>query len=219
MIIQDTQLIILNYKRLDNVLKIVYKFQDFIPIMVINNGSNAKINVPKVIFHNNEENKWCIDRWYWAAKSKFKYSIVLDDDILPTKHCLFTLRKNITKFPTSLISIYGKNGVSRAKKYKDLTDVWCIDKKVDFAIGSCIIVDNEMLRKIFDTYIRPWGTIKRGDDLLISLAFSHFFKSKHRTIGTEVTLLDEKTVGLNKHPEHYKMRWKVIEDFKRLHYE
>ena len=217
MILKDTQLIILNYKRMDNVLKIAYKFQGFIPILIVSNNPKITIEIPKILIHNNNKNNWCIERWYWAQKSKFKYSIILDDDILPTKHCLFKLRKMIEKYPTSIISIYGKNNLNNSKKYKDLTDVWCVDRNTDLAIGSCLIVDNNNLRKIFNDYIKPWGYIKRGDDLLISLSFSHFFKSIHKTINTEVTLLDEMNVGLNKSSEHYKLRWKVVEDFKKLH--
>ena len=217
MILKDTQLIILNYKRMDNVLKIAYKFQGFIPILIVNNNPKITIEIPKILIHNNNKNNWCIERWYWVQKSRFKYSIILDDDILPTKHCLFKLRKMIEKYPTSIISIYGKNNLNNSKKYKDLTDVWCVDRNIDLAIGSCLIVDNNNLRKIFNDYIKPWGYIKRGDDLLISLSFSHFFKSIHKTINTEVTLLDEMNVGLNKSSEHYKLRWKVVEDFKKLH--
>ena len=95
MILKDTQLIILNYKRMDNVLKIAYKFQGFIPILIVNNNPKITIEIPKILIHNNNKNNWCIERWYWAQKSKFKYSIILDDDILPTKHCLFKLRKMI----------------------------------------------------------------------------------------------------------------------------
>ena len=217
MILWDTQLIILNYKRIDNVLRIVYAFQGFMPIIVVNNGSKTKMGVPKVLFHNNEENKWCIDRWYWANKSKFKYSIILDDDILPTKHCLLTLRKTIEKYPTSLVSIYGKNNLKDAKSYKELKDVWCVDRDVDIAVGSCVAVDNDSLRAVFDDYIKPWGTIKRGDDILVSLSMSHFYKNKHKTISTEVTLLPEKDVGLNTHTNHEELRWKVVEDFQNLH--
>ena len=217
MILQDTQLIILNYKRLDNVLRIVYAFQRFMPIVVVNNGNKTKMDISKVLFHNNEENKWCIDRWYWANKSKFKYSIILDDDILPTKHCLLTLRKTIEKYPTSLVSIYGKNNLKDAKSYKELKDVWCVDRDVDIAVGSCVAVDNDSLRAVFDDYIKPWGTIKRGDDILVSLSMSHFYKNKHKTISTEVTLLPEKDVGLNTHTNHEELRWKVVEDFQNLH--
>ena len=176
-----------------------------------------KFGISKVLFHNNEENKWCIDRWYWANKSKFKYSIILDDDILPTKHCLLTLRKTIEKYPTSLVSIYGKNNLKDAKSYKELKDVWCVDRDVDIAVGSCVAVDNGSLRAVFDDYIKPWGTIKRGDDILVSLSMSHFYKNKHKTISTEVTLLPEKDVGLNTHKNHEELRWKVVEDFQNLH--
>jgi len=217
MILQDTQLIILNYKRLDNVLRIAYAFQGFMPILVVNNGNSTKLEVSKVLFHNNEENKWCIDRWYWANKSKFKYSIILDDDILPTKHCLLKLRKTVGKYPTSLISIYGKNNLEDAKSYEELKDVWCVDKDVDIAVGSCVAVNNDSLRVIFDDYVKPWGIIKRGDDILVSLSMSHFYKTKHKTISTEVTLLPEKDVGLNTHKNHEELRWKVVEDFKNTY--
>ena len=46
---------------------------------------------------------------------------------------------------------------------------------------------------------------------------SHFYKNKHKTISTEVTLLPEKDVGLNTHKNHEELRWKVVEDFQNLH--
>ena len=77
--------------------------------------------------------------------------------------------------------------------------------------------DNDSLRAVFDDYIKPWGTIKRGDDILVSLSMSHFYKNKHKTISTEVTLLPEKDVGLNTYTNHEELRWKVVEDFQNLH--
>ena len=217
MILRDTQLIILNYKRLDNVLRIVYTFQGFMPILVVNNNPTVSLSIPKILVHNNKENKWCIERWYWAANSNFKYSIILDDDILPTKHCLLTLRKEIIKSSDSLISIYGKNNLKSASSYDDLTDVWCVEKEIDLAVGSCLIVDNQSLKNIFNEYIKPWGHIKRGDDILVSLSMSHFYKKRHKTIATEVTLLPEKNVALSDDKEHKSLRWKVVEDFKNTY--
>ena len=56
MILRDTQLIISNYKRLENVLRIAYTFQGFMSILVVNNGNSTKLGISKVLFHNNEEN-------------------------------------------------------------------------------------------------------------------------------------------------------------------
>ena len=213
MVLRDTQLIILNYKRIENVLKIVYKFQDFMPILVINNNPELRLEIPRVLIHNNKENKWCIERWYWAEKSSFEYSIILDDDICPTKHCIHKLRKTIKEYPKSLVGIYGKNNLKSATKYEELTDVWCVDKQVDLCIGSCLIVKNQSLKEIWNDYVKPWGIQDRGDDLLISLALSHKNSSKHRTISTEVELLSEGNVGLNLSKDHYPKRWSVIKKF------
>ena len=57
MILRDTQLIILNYKRLENVLRIAYAFQGFMPILVVNNGNSTKLEVSKVLFHNKSGQK------------------------------------------------------------------------------------------------------------------------------------------------------------------
>ena len=43
MIMRDTQLIILNYKRLENVLRIAYRFQGFMPIVIVNNGQKSNL--------------------------------------------------------------------------------------------------------------------------------------------------------------------------------
>ena len=51
--LKDTVLIILNYKRLSNVNKLVEKFNKKLPILVINNNSDVKLSNfsgAKVIF-------------------------------------------------------------------------------------------------------------------------------------------------------------------------
>ena len=42
---------------------------------------------------------------------------------------------------------------------------------------------------------------------------SDYYKTRPKIIKTEVSLLDEGDVGLNKHPEHFVKRWKVIRNF------
>ena len=49
---------------------------------------------------------------------------------------------------------------------------------------------------------------------LIKLLLS---KTKHKIISTEVKLLPENEVGLNRHKNHEELRWKVVEDFQNLH--
>ena len=212
--LKDTVLIILNYKRLSNVNKLVEKFNKKLPILVINNNSDVKLSNfsgAKVI--NNNENRWCIERWRVAKDLNFKYAILLDDDIDPSFHCIITLRTQIEKTPDRLISIYGRSGINKVSRYEDLSSEWCIDTESDIAVGACISVSIPHLKTIWKDYLEPWGTKDRGDDIQVSLSMSDYYKTRPKIIKTEVSLLDEGDVGLNKHPEHFVKRWQVIRNF------
>jgi len=213
--LKDTVLIILNYKRLSNVNKLVEKFNKKLPILVINNNSDVKLSNfsgAKVI--NNNENRWCIERWRVAKDLNFKYAILLDDDIDPSFHCIITLRTQIEKTPDRLISIYGRSGINKVSRYEDLSSEWCIDTESDIAVGACISVSIPHLKTIWKDYIEPWGTKDRGDDIQVSLSMSDYYKTRPKIIKTEVSLLEEGNVGLNKHPDHFSKRWDTIRNFR-----
>jgi hypothetical protein len=53
----------------------------------------------------------------------------------------------------------------------------------------------------------------RGDDILISYLIKKQFNHEHlNTISGKVLNLDEGKVGLNKHPDHFSMRWEVLQE-------
>lgn len=212
--LKDTVLIILNYKRLDNIYHLLNKFKDKLPIYIINNNPDYRIyHMPGAYVINNLENRWCIERWRVAKDLDYKYAILLDDDIDPTFHCIMRLRIEIEKYPDRLISIYGRSGISTVTRYEDLSSQWCIDAESDIAVGACLAVSIPHLSHIWNDYIEPWGTQDRGDDIQVSLSMSDYYKTRPKIIKTEVSLLDEGDVGLNKHPEHFVKRWQVIRNF------
>ncbi len=212
--LKDTVLIILSYKRPRNIALLVTKFRHKIPILVINNNPEVTLKPSDgVAVINNKENHWCIERWKIAKDLNFKYAILLDDDIDPSYDCLATLRREIEKTPDRLVSIYGRSGIALSNDYENLESHWCIDSEVEIAVGACIAVSIPHLKLIWKDYLDPWGIRDRGDDIQVSLAMTDYYKKKHRTVKTEVTLLEEGDVGLNKHPDHFRKRWQVIQNF------
>jgi len=213
--LKDTILIILSYKRPDNIAKLIAKFKDKLPMLIINNNPDVSLNpIPGVAVINNKENRWCIERWRVAKELSCCYAIILDDDIDPSFHCIIRLRQEIEKTPDRLVSIYGRSKISLANDYESLKSHWCVDSEVDIAVGACVAVSIPHLKKIWDNYLDPWGIQDRGDDIQVSLSMTDYYKKKHRTIKTEVNLLEEGSVGLNKHPDHFRKRWEVIHKFR-----
>lgn len=213
--LKDTILIILNYKRPANIAKLINKFKGKLPILIINNNPDIKLSpIPGVGVINNSENRWCIERWRVAKDLSCRYAILLDDDIDPSFHCIIRLRQEIEKTPDRLVSIYGRSEISLANDYESLKSHWCVDSEVDIAVGACVAVSIPHLKKIWDNYLDPWGIQDRGDDIQVSLSMTDYYKKKHRTIKTEVNLLEEGSVGLNKHPDHFRKRWEVIHNFR-----
>ena len=43
----------------------------------------------------------------------------------------------------TIVGIYGKANVPKASRYEMLTDHWCVNKKVDFLVGSIVMVKQE----------------------------------------------------------------------------
>lgn len=213
--LKDTVLIILSYKRIENIYILVEKFAGKLPILIINNNPKLTINqFPGAGVINNSKNRWCIERWRVAKDLKYKYAIILDDDINPSFHCVMRLITEIRKTPDRLISIYGRSGIDKVSRYEDLSSEWCIDTESDIAVGACLSVSIPHLKTIWKDYLEPWGTKDRGDDIQVSLSMSDYYKTRPKIIKTEVSLLEERDVGLNKHPEHFIKRWRVIQDFR-----
>ena len=108
------RIILLNYKRPNNTLKIVKAFKDFYPITVINNNPDAPFPVSGVDVINNDTNYKCMERWVRCFSYTEDFKLILDDDILPHK----TLIDKMLQLNEPIVGIYGKSGVAKAKSYR-----------------------------------------------------------------------------------------------------
>ena len=67
------------------------------------------------------------------------YKLVLDDDLLPSP----LLVKKMLSLDQTIVGVYGKANVPKASRYEMLTDHWCVNAKVDFLVGSIVMVKQE----------------------------------------------------------------------------
>lgn len=202
------RIIILNYKRPKNVKAICDALHKNFKITVINNNPAESFSYPKVEVINNSKNQYCIERWIRCFDYPEEFKLIIDDDLLP--HPL--LIKKMYDMKQDIIGIYGKTNVSKAKNYLQLTDHWCKNKEVDFLVGSVIMIKQDSLNKIRDIIFKHKEMV-RGDDILVSYAIKRVCNLKHLlTVTGKVLNLGEGDVGLNKHPDHYPLRWEVLQE-------
>ena len=203
------RIIILNYKRPENVKAICDTFHRTVPITIINNNPNKpfEYHSRNVEVINNNKNKMCIERWLRCYDYPEKFKLVLDDDLLPSPLLIQKLRSR----DVPLIGIYGKSGVEKATKYQELKDHWCKNSRVDFLVGSIMLVKQEALDAIKEDLFR-YKDINRGDDIIVSyLIKKHYNLSTLDTVVGKVLSLPEGEVGLNRDPDHFRMRWEVLQ--------
>lgn len=203
------RIIVLNYKRPDNVRAICDTFHRSVPITVVNNNPSLTFDYRSrnVEIVNNDTNKYCIDRWIKCYNYPEPYKLILDDDLLPSP----LLVRKLVQRDQPIIGIYGKSGVEKAKKYKDLRDHWCKNSRVDFLVGSVVMVKQEALDAVKDDLLN-YTSLIRGDDILVSyLIKKHYNLKTLDTVVGKVLNLPEGDVGLNRDPEHFKIRWEVLQ--------
>ena len=202
------RIIILNYKRPKNVKAICDALCKNFKLTIINNNPNEPFEYKNAEVINNSENKYCIERWVRCFDYPEEYKLILDDDLLP--HPL--LIKKMYDMQQDIVGIYGKYGIKKAKNYKQLKDSWCVNKQVDFLVGSIIMVKQSCLDAVKSDILDATNMV-RGDDILVSyLIKKHFNHQYLNTISGKVLSLDEGDVGLNKHPDHFSKRWEVLQE-------
>ena len=211
---RNIRLIILNYKRRKNVYNIAKVYSKVMPVSVVNNNPTSPfpyVGHPIDVV-NNEKNWFCMERWVRCFDYPEEYKLIVDDDILPH----LSLVKKLYNKDLPIVGVYGKTGVENANSYSELTDHWCEDAKVDFLVGSVILVKQSILDKIKSQIFKTNYPV-RGDDIIISyLIKKELNLDKLETVSGKVDNLDEGDAGLNKHPDHFNMRWKVVEKFKNI---
>ena len=209
----DIRLIVLNYKRSVNVHTIVKTYKKYFPITVVNNNPSEAfpyLGKPVDVINNNK-NYFCMERWIRCYEYPEPYKLVLDDDILLDYKTIIRMREKIQ----TIVGIYGKSNVSKASCYEELQDNWCVDSDNDFLVGSAIMVRQEDLNKI-RLDLEKIGYPERGDDIIVSYLLKKHCNCSLQTISGRVLNLPEGDHGLNQDPNHFSMRWKVVEKFKNL---
>jgi hypothetical protein len=209
----DIRVIVLNYKRPENVQKIIDAYKNIFPVTVINNNPDQPfpyLGQPIDVI-NNEENFYCMERWVRCFDYDEPYKFVLDDDLIVDPSSIIRMRKK----RQHAVGIYGKSGVSKSTNYQSLSDHWCVDSEVDFLVGSGILIRQEKLDDIKE-YIDRIGYPIRGDDIIISYFLKKYCGSRLSTTAAKVINLPEGNSGLNTNPNHFALRWKVVEKFKNI---
>ena len=207
------RLVILNYKRPDNVKKIVFSLKKIFPkITIINN--NPEYSLPYygngVDVINNQRNFFCMERWIRCFEYPEEFKLIIDDDILPSPQLI----KNMLKSNLPITGIYGKRGVSFATSYNELEDAWSVGK-VDILVGSIILVKQSVLNEI-QTDLEKMGYPERGDDIIVSYLIKRTFQTSLKLTQGQFMFLPEGDVGLNKSKEHFTKRWNVIKKFQNI---
>ena len=161
----NVRLIVLNYKRPDNVYNIINTYTKLLPISVVNNNPEEPFpylgNGIDVI--NNEKNWMCMERWVRCFDYDEPYKFIIDDDLLPHP----SLLKKMYNKNLPIVGVYGKSGVSTANSYDELKDHWNKDAKVDFLVGAVNLVKQSAL-DLIQKDIEKIGYPKRGDDIIVS---------------------------------------------------
>lgn len=209
----NVRVIVLNYKRPENVTKIISAYKKLFPITVINNNPTKPfpyVGQPVDVI-NNSKNYYCMDRWVRCFEYPEPFKFIIDDDLIVHPEDILRMKT----LDQTMVGIYGKSQVAKASRYEDLEDHWCCHAEVDFLVGSGILVKQSDLDKIFDK-IDKVGFPERGDDIIISALLKMSVNCKLKTVPARVLSLPEGSVGLNKDPNHFSMRWNVVEKFKNL---
>jgi hypothetical protein len=208
------RVVILNYKRPDNVHKIISAYKDKFPITVINNNPSEHFPVlgGDIDVINNDTNYKCMERWLRCYEYPEPYKLVLDDDLLPSIDTI----KRMYKKNEPMVGIYGKSNVDKATSYSTLIDHWCVDAAVDFLVGSAVLIKQSALDSIKDDLVKI-GYPERGDDIIVSyLVRNKCNINKLSTVSGNILNLPEGDVGLNKDSTHFVKRWNVLQNFKNI---
>ena len=207
------RLVILNYKRPDNVKKIVFSLKKIFPkITIINN--NPEYSLPYygngVDVINNQRNFFCMERWIRCFEYPEEFKLIIDDDILPSPQLI----KNMLKSNLPITGVYGKRGVCFATSFNELEYAWSVGN-VDFLVGSIILVKQSVLNEI-QTDLEKMGYPERGDDIIVSYLIKRTFQTSLKLTQGQFMFLPEGDVGLNKSKEHFTKRWNVIKKFQNI---
>ena len=204
--------IITNYKRLENVKRIISNIKQQSvesKIFIWDNSKDSNDLESQCDWYvKSTVNMVCCPRWWMATQAETEWVVVMDDDItLKSPNAYEHIVKNIKDWDAA-----GSHGV-RITNFTDYLRCHHIsntrdDEKVDIIKGRFLIVKTDILKKIL-----PYISSKDEDDIIISSKLKN--KAVLGGLGEYLENLSEMETGLCKRPDHYQRRTNtMIEHFR-----
>ena len=218
-------MIILNYRRRDNVIQILDTMADYqcLDEIVVSNAlqeTAISYDHPKVVVKDD----YVFDKYYGIDRRflnglycKHPNIILLDDDNLVSEQDLLRLIAEYEKDPNRMVSAMGRNNywVRGKLVYK----AFPFFHEVDYAL-SPVILQRAVCQVFFyckplieDLYRQgtPYGNV---DDLYSSFVAGIYYQRKHYCIpDIEIVTLPQGSVAISGQPGHFSFRTKIINFF------
>lgn len=165
--------LLLNWKRPDNLKKIIYSLQNqSLPINIFlwNNNIEDQTKYDVDLQINSTKNLMCSPRWLMANYSKSEYFFSLDDDLCPNDPLLI---EDCYNFATADNCAVGYTGVilSSSKHYwssHHITPNPSANQKVDVIKGRFLFCSKNDLSKVNFIHYDKASNFRIEDDIIVS---------------------------------------------------
>lgn len=213
-------LVILNWKRPVNVIKIVNNMCSFnyIDEILVSNGNNeyfVNIDRDKVkIFNDSKINSnYGLDRRFLTAlKARNDDIIMIDDDVYIENEEMSKIIKEYENNNNRIVGIFGRDCTNNLYKYGDVFG------EVDILLTKTMVFKKKLATLFFllkplieDIYKegKPYGN---GEDILLSFIGSIYYNTKHYSIqNIKTTELDQAEVAISAGKTHLEYRIKFTQ--------
>lgn len=165
----DTTVVMLNYRRPNNVRQILTALRDQLPrpdVWLWNNGMPAGFDADWLV--ESTVNRLCPPRWWMAAQAETEYVVILDDDVLPIGRD--AIRRVVAACEPGRIA--GPWGAVLERSYHGRRDVGLpvSATEVDVVKGRCMAMHTTSLREAIAEagVLTARGSESRYDDLVVA---------------------------------------------------
>jgi len=216
-------LLILNWKRPENLTEIITAQADFDcigEILIFNNNKDNRFEYahPKVKILNASVDFGLRSRWVLGALARNKHLVFQDDDILLPENVFEEFIKELSLDGERAYSLHGRNpdangGYSTTEVKHEaeivLTRAACIDRSV---IPLIFYQENRLRRAGFAL------PALNGEDIFLSYCLTGYFGKKHKILDLPFTELPTPH-AISRKPSHTEERTKIIQKCKQLFFQ
>jgi hypothetical protein len=209
-------LIILNFKRPDNVIKIINNIKTFkyIDEIIVSNGkldTAIRLNDEKIVIYddyNTINNIYSLDRRFICGlRAKNDNIIIIDDDIYITEDELYKLVTEYNKNTKRIVGKWGRNLNKGEYEYKD------INGETDIVLTKLLICKRNLCSLFFickpliETIYKNGVPYGNGEDIFFSFIVSIYYNNKHYC-NTDINAkeLPQMAVAVGSNPGHLNYR-------------